>query len=139
MTYAYDPDKQIVYHKQKEAKLYCGPELNDTAIIILDFYFHGTTLQETFTRLMTVNEIAKNVSTWQANNNEAELTTEIERQISSIKIGDSNARVMIQDVNKLIELMGGDIVFTIDNSQMINHYLMLLLIKKFLTIIRILY
>ena len=39
IRYIYDPEKQIVEFEGRSVVLYCGPELTDEAIFILDIYF----------------------------------------------------------------------------------------------------
>ena len=130
MSYLYDPVKKTVTYKDEVVPFYCGPELNDTTVILLDFYFQRINLQETFIRLMTVNEIAKNVSYPITSNDDDELAEAIEKQISFIRNGGHFGMFPIQEANRLIHLMGGDIIFTADKSKMVDYYLMLLLIKK---------
>ena len=132
MSYLYDPVEKTVTYKDQIVQFYCGPELGDTAIILLDFYFQRTNLQETFIRLMTVNEIAKNTLGRTIDNDDSELAKEIEKQISNIKNGGHFGKVTFQDATKLADLMGNDMTFETNHSEMINYYIMLLSIKKFI-------
>lgn len=122
--YIYDPVQGTVNYKDQTVQFYCGPELSDMAIILLEFHFGLSDLQNTAIRLFTVNG--------QNKTKDYELTGEIKRQISHILNGGHDGKVTIQDANRLIKLMGGDIVFGIENCEMVNYYLILLLTQKVL-------
>ncbi len=120
--YLYDPVQGTIEYKDQTVQFYCGPELNNMAVILLDFHFGLSDLQNTAIRLFTVNE--------QNKTKDCEFADEVKRQISHILNGGHFGKVTVQDANRLIELIGGDIVFGIENCEMINYYLILLLIQK---------
>ena len=117
VVYTYDPVQGTVNYKDQIVQFYCGPELNDTAIILLDLHFGLSDLQNTAIRLFTVNG--------QNKTKDCKLADEVKRQISHILNGGHDGKVTTLDANRLIKLMGVDIVFGIENSKMINHYLTL--------------
>ena len=133
--YTYNPVEKTVRYKDQIIQFYCGPELNDLAIILLDFYFQRDNLQETFIHLFTVLQQAKPVEPHLNINNmppgeKSELDKEIEKQISHIRNGGHCGKVTIQDATRLADLMGNDILFETNHSEMIHYHIMLLLIKK---------
>lgn len=56
MPYLYDPVKKTITYKNEVVSFYCGPELNDIAVVLLDFHFKTTGLQETLVRLLIITK-----------------------------------------------------------------------------------